>query len=84
MPIDDRLKSLLRDLGHAVSDTVYHSERITENISGIRAAGYDAELKLDATIRLKRREPGSTQSGYERHFLQSLHIEVEWDESTSP
>jgi len=78
LQLDDNLKRLLRELGHAINDTVSESERITEAIAGVRAAGYDIVLKLDATIGLARRESqpsGITQN--DRRFLESLHIQVD-------
>ena len=61
MQLDDNMKRLLRELGHAINDTVSESERISDAISGVRAAGFDIVLKLDATIGLARR--GSTGIG---------------------
>ena len=55
MQLDDRMKQLLRELGHAINDSVSDSERIAEAIAGVRAAGFDIVLKLDATIGLARR-----------------------------
>ena len=55
MQLDDRMKQLLRELGHAINDSVSDSDRIAEAISGVRAAGFDIVLKLDATIGLARR-----------------------------
>ncbi len=80
MQLDDHLKRLLRELGHAINDTVSESERITEAISGVRAAGYDIVLKLDATIGLARREQSSGLiTSTDRRFLESLHIQVDQD-----
>src|SRR5579883_867432 len=80
LQIDDRLKRLLRELGHAINDTVSESDRITEAISGVRAAGYDIVLKLDATIGLARRESNPSQiNSNDRRFLESLHIQVDQD-----
>jgi hypothetical protein len=80
LQLDDHLKRLLRELGHAINDTVSESDRITEAISGVRAAGYDIVLKLDATIGLARREPSSTSiTSNDRRFLESLHIQVDQD-----
>ncbi len=83
MQLDDHLKNLLRELGHAINDTVSESDRITGAIAGVRAHGYDIVLKLDATIGLAKRdgsnaeEPGmSTQ---DRRFLESLRIQVDQD-----
>ena len=78
MQLDDQLKRLLRELGHAINDTVSESDRISEAISGVRAAGYDIVLKLDATIGLARRAPSSGLiTSNDRRFLESLHIQVD-------
>lgn len=78
MQLDDRMKQLLRELGHAINDSVSESERIAEAISNVRAAGFDIVLKLDATIGLARR--GATEAKMtqqDRRFLESLHIRVD-------
>ena len=49
-------KTLLRELRHAINDTVSESDRITGAIAGVRAHGYDIVLKLDATIGLAKRD----------------------------
>ena len=78
MQLDDHLKRLLRELGHAINDTVSESDRIAEAIAGVRAAGFDIVLKLDATIGLARRESQSPQiTTNDRRFLESLHIQVD-------
>jgi hypothetical protein len=77
--LDDRMKQLLRDLGHAINDSVSESERIAEAISSIRAAGFDIVLKLDATIGLAKRTSGqdAKMTTQDRRFLESLHIRVD-------
>jgi hypothetical protein len=78
LQLDDQLKRLLRELGHAINDTVGDSERISDAIAGVRAAGYDIVLKLDATIGLARRESQSARmTNTDRRFLESLHIQVD-------
>ena len=80
MQLDDHLKNLLRELGHAINDTVSESDRITGAIAGVRAHGYDIVLKLDATIGLaKRGEDGKETSltTLDRRFLESLRIQVD-------
>ena len=78
MQLDDRMKQLLRELGHAINDTVSDSDRISEAISGVRAAGFDIVLKLDATIGLARRAAGDAKmTTQDRRFLESLHIRVD-------
>lgn len=81
MQLDDNLKNLLRELGHAINDTVSESERITGAIAGVRAHGYDIVLKLDATIGLARRDATSGETTalttQDKRFLESLRIQVD-------
>ncbi len=76
--LDNHLKQLLRELGHAINDTVSDSTRITDAISEVRAAGFDIVLKLDATIGLARRDADDIRvTPNDRRFLESLHIQVD-------
>jgi hypothetical protein len=79
LQLDDHLKNLLRELGHAINDTVSESDRITGAIAGVRAHGYDIVLKLDATIGLAKRDGSepSRMSTQDRRFLESLRIQVD-------
>jgi hypothetical protein len=81
LQLDDHLKNLLRELGHAINDTVSESDRITGAIAGVRAHGYDIVLKLDATIGLAKRdassEDGPRITSQDRRFLESLRIQVD-------
>lgn len=81
MRLDDHLKALLRELGHAINDSVADSERIAEAINNVRAAGYDIVLKLDATIGLAQRQATQDErmTTQDRRFLESLHIRVDED-----
>jgi hypothetical protein len=76
--LDDNMKKLLRELGHAINDTVSDSERIADAISDVRSAGFDIVLKLDATIGLARRgAQDAKMTSQDRRFLESLHIRVD-------
>ena len=81
MQLDDHLKNLLRELGHAINDTVSESDRITGAIAGVRAHGYDIVLKLDATIGLAKRDGSAAENSklttLDRRFLESLRIQVD-------
>ena len=81
MQLDDHLKNLLRELGHAINDTVSESDRITGAIAGVRAHGYDIVLKLDATIGLAKRDGSAPENSklttLDRRFLESLRIQVD-------
>jgi len=83
LQLDDHLKNLLRELGHAINDTVSDSDRITGAIAGVRAHGYDIVLKLDATIGLAKRDAASGEATslttQDRRFLESLCIQVDQD-----
>jgi hypothetical protein len=81
LQLDDHLKNLLRELGHAINDTVSDSDRITGAIAGVRAHGYDIVLKLDATIGLAKRDSAAAEAAklttQDRRFLESLRIQVD-------
>ncbi len=57
--MEDRLKSLMHDLGNAINDSLSDSDRIAEAIGEIRQAGFDVFLVLEATIGFNRREDKS-------------------------
>ena len=58
--MEERLKSLMQDLGNAINDSLSDSERIAEAIGEIKRAGYDVFLVLEATIGFNRREEDET------------------------
>ena len=54
--LEERLKSLMQDLGNAINESLSDSERIAEAIGEIKSAGYDVFLVLEATIGFNKRE----------------------------
>ncbi|HVW83088.1 MAG TPA: hypothetical protein VHB50_00325 [Bryobacteraceae bacterium] len=56
--MEERLKSLMQDLGNAINESLSDSERIAEAIGEIKKAGYDVFLVLEATIGFNKREEG--------------------------
>jgi hypothetical protein len=56
--LEERLKSLMQDLGNAINESLSDSERIAEAIGEIKGAGYDVFLVLEATIGFNKREEG--------------------------
>ncbi len=58
--MEDHLKTLMRDLGNAINDSLSDSERIAEAIGEIRHAGFDVFLILEATIGFNKREDSET------------------------
>jgi hypothetical protein len=80
LELDNRMKQLLQKLGHAINDSVAESDRIAEAISGVRAAGFEIVLKLDATIGLARRNSDDAKmTSQDRRFLESMRIRVDED-----
>ena len=54
--MEERLKSLMQDLGNAINESLSDSERIAEAIGEIKGAGYDVFLVLEATIGFNKRD----------------------------
>src|SRR5260221_8632599 len=81
LQLDDHLKNLLRELGHAINDTLSDSDRITGAMAGVRAHGYNIVLKLEATTGLANREAAAAEAAKlttkDRRFLESLRIQVD-------
>ena len=58
--VEEPLKRLMQELGNAINDSLSESDRIAEAIGGIKRAGYDVFLVLEATIGFNRRDDSST------------------------
>ena len=54
--MEERLKSLMQDLGNAINESLSDSEQIAEAIGEIKRAGYDVFLVLEATIGFTKRD----------------------------
>ena len=50
----------MQELGNAINDSLSESDRIAEAIGGIKQAGYDVFLVLEATIGFNRRDDNNT------------------------
>jgi hypothetical protein len=68
--MEERLKSLLQDLGNAINESLSDSERIAEAMGEIKRAGYDVFLVLEATIGFNKRDEseGSTTDGPQKRI----------------
>jgi len=53
--LDEQFKRLVKELGHAINESLADSERISEVMGRIRAAGYDLFLVLEVTIGFNKR-----------------------------
>jgi hypothetical protein len=54
--LEDKLKSLMEELGIAINESLSDSDRIAAAIGEIRRAGYDVFLVLEATIGFNKRD----------------------------
>jgi hypothetical protein len=48
--VDKRLKSMMKELGDAINNSLSDSDEIADVISRIKAGGYDVFVVLEATI----------------------------------
>jgi hypothetical protein len=90
--VDQRLKTLMKELGEAINNSLSDSEQIAEVVSRIKADGYDVFLVLEATIGFNRSEDGGEVKATNYHhtadfsmtaqdvkFLKSLRISLDGD-----
>jgi len=74
--VEERLKSLMQDLGNAINESLSDSDRIAAAIGEIKRAGYDVFLVLEATIGFNKRD--------ENGEYESEDSDVEADSETPP
>ena len=74
--MEERLKSLMQDLGNAINDSLSDSEQIAEAIGEIKRAGYDVFLVLEATIGFNKREEGDEGKDDEAEGADSKSLET--------
>ena len=84
--MEEHLKQLMQQLGHAINESLSESESIAEAIGEIRREGYDVFLVLEATVGFGEREEGDSDdsadgdtsfSAQDQAFLKALKITVE-------
>ncbi|MEK7403803.1 MAG: hypothetical protein AAB225_01725 [Acidobacteriota bacterium] len=63
--MEERLRTLMQELGNAINESLSDSERIAAAIAEIKRAGYDVFLVLEATIGFNRREEGAESESLE-------------------
>lgn len=87
--MDEQLKDLIKQLGHAINESVSDSDAIAESIAKIKREGYDVYLVLQATIGFSRSTEddafesasvsaaGQEFTEQDTEFLKALKIKVE-------
>ena len=53
--MEEELKHLMKELGNAINESLSESDRIAAAIGGIKHAGYEVFLVLEATIGFNKR-----------------------------
>jgi hypothetical protein len=86
--VDKRLKSMMKELGDAINNSLSDSEQIADVISRIKAGGYDVFVVLEATIGFNQHDDDAeaeasqhsaelAMTAQDLKFLKSLRIRVE-------
>ncbi len=63
--MEQRLKDLIKQLGHAIDESLSESRAIAEVIGEIKKEGYDVLLVLEATIGFNRRSDNAGEQTVE-------------------
>ena len=58
--VDNRLKSMMKELGDAINSSLSDSEQIADVISRIKDGGYDVFVVLEATIGVNQQDDEET------------------------
>lgn len=64
--MEQRLKDLIKQLGHAIDESLSGSRPIAEVIGEIKKEGYDVLLVLEATIGFNRRSDDARKQTVEK------------------
>jgi hypothetical protein len=73
---DENFNRLVKELGSAINDSLAESERISEVLGRIRAAGYDLFLVLEVTIGFNKR--GETNTVHRQKFTPGKHGDADF------
>jgi hypothetical protein len=79
--LDERLKELMQELGHAINESLSDSDRIAEAIGEIKRAGYDVFLVLEATIGFNKREENGEEGDTET--VVETRLETDFEEEVA-
>lgn len=77
LELDQQFKRLVKELGHAINESLSDSERIADVMGRIRTAGYDLFLVLEVTIGFNKRE--ATNLVHRQKLASDPHREAEFN-----
>ena len=87
--MDSEIKRLMKNLGDCINETLAESPKINECIQGIRDAGYETFLVIEAKIGFSRKDKSEQDRSHSEEpvqlritqddakFLKSLRISVD-------
>jgi hypothetical protein len=75
--VDKRLKSMMKELGDAINNSLSDSDQIADVISRIKAGGYDVFVVLEATIGFNQHDDENDESEMALMDRQRSSSEVE-------
>ncbi len=75
--MDKRLKSMMKELGDAINNSLSDSDQIADVISRIKAGGYDVFVVLEATIGFNQHDDENDESEMALMDTQRSSSEVE-------
>ena len=59
--MDDQLKQHMKEFGGAVNSALADSKQIDRAVARIKEAGYEIFVKIENTLRVRRRDEGSSE-----------------------
>ena len=93
MELNREFKRLIEELGAAINESLAESERISDVMTRIKAAGYDLFLVLEVTIGVDKQGNGDASqrnklgkrarfqiTGEDMQFLKALQISLDDDQ----
>ncbi|MGA2686668.1 MAG: hypothetical protein ABSE85_01225 [Candidatus Korobacteraceae bacterium] len=74
--MDKQLKSMIKELGDAINNSLSDSEQIAEVISRIKEGGYDVFVVLEATIGFNQRDESDEEESLPAPRLSSADFRI--------
>jgi len=74
--VDKRLKSMMKELGDAINNSLSDSDEIADVISRIKAGGYDVFVVLEATVGFNSHSEDESEEALSTTALSAAEFEM--------
>ena len=74
--MDKRLKSMMKELGDAINNSLSDSDEIADVISRIKAGGYDVFVVLEATVGFNSHSEDESEEALSTTALSAAEFEM--------